>query len=111
MELKLSVPPTSHPTPYPMDCIPEGVLTPFMEPVPSYHLSDKDTHLSSIMDQEAPIRCGQTLSHFGRATLGDMPVELCCHIFRFLSYNEIICCALVGRAFTPVSSPYEPFVS
>jgi len=111
MELKLPVPPIPHPTPYPVHCIPEGVHTPVMEPVSSHHLSNEDTHLSSIMDQEALIRCGQTRSHFGRATLGDMSVELCCRILSFLSYNEIISCAMVGRAFTPVPSSYEPFVN
>ncbi|KAG1749033.1 uncharacterized protein EDB91DRAFT_1334439 [Suillus paluster] len=75
--------------------VPALLITP--PPAPSYHLSDTDAPLPSIMDQEAAVCCGQMQSRFGRAALEDIPAELRCHILSFLSYNEIIRCALTSH--------------
>ncbi|KAG1737975.1 hypothetical protein EDB19DRAFT_2039741 [Suillus lakei] len=61
-------------------------------PLSSHHLSDADTPLSSIIDSAENVVCRGQM-----ATLEGMPDEMRCYILGFLSYNEIIRCALTCR--------------
>ncbi|KAG1717273.1 hypothetical protein EDB19DRAFT_2033029 [Suillus lakei] len=66
--------------------------TPLPTPhLPPHHLSDADTHLSPRIDAE------NTVCRVQMATLEGMPDEMRCYILGFLSYNEIIRCALTCR--------------
>ncbi|KAG1750526.1 uncharacterized protein EDB91DRAFT_693651 [Suillus paluster] len=69
----------------------------------SFRLSDSSVIFSlniySFLDNvRPPISCGLAmLSLVERDPLYDIAEELRCHILSFLSYNEIICCALTCR--------------
>ncbi|KAG2040858.1 hypothetical protein BDR03DRAFT_68403 [Suillus americanus] len=63
-------------------------------PLPSHHFSDAETPLSSIINTDDAVCAGQMSSRTGMATLESLPDEMRCHILGFLSYNEIIRCAL-----------------
>ncbi|KAG2139861.1 uncharacterized protein EDB93DRAFT_1106056 [Suillus bovinus] len=68
---------------------------PSTPPLPSHHFSNTDAPLSSINDTtEDAVCCGQMPPRIRTPTLEGMPDEIQCHILGFLSYNEIIRCAL-----------------
>ncbi|KAG2040845.1 hypothetical protein BDR03DRAFT_997831 [Suillus americanus] len=60
----------------------------------THHFSDAEAPLSSILDTEDAVCHGQMPSRIRTATLEGLPDEIRCHIPGFLSYNEIIRCAL-----------------
>lgn len=77
-------------------------VSPTPLPTPPHHFSNADTPLSSIIDTEDAVCCGQMPSRIGTPTLKGMPDEIQCHILGFLSYNEIIRCSLVSHLLIPI---------